>query len=149
MTGNCANLQFLTDGLLSNQKNGHSNVIKAVGETTISAATTFTFQFEEARAVKGIMVYNSRLETQIFRQIKQIKLLCVENGQLVIKYIDNVPFNSEYFTTNSSGQVTYVELCSAAYAVFGELQVLSIEITVELPSGQSTVGLSEIYILGK
>ena len=68
MTGNCANLQFLTDGLLSNQK---------------------------------------------------------------------------------SGQVTYVEPCSAAYAVFGELQVLSIEITVELPSGQSTVGLSEIYILGK
>lgn len=48
-----------------------------------------------------------------------------------------------------SGQVTYVEPCSAAYAVFGELQVLSIEITVELPSGQSTVGLSEIYILGK
>jgi hypothetical protein len=48
-----------------------------------------------------------------------------------------------------SGQVTYVEPCSAAYTVFGELQVLSIEITVELPSGQSTVGLSEIYIPGK
>ena len=41
-----------------------------------------------------------------------------------------------------SGQVTYVEPCSAAYAVFGELQVLSIEITVELLSGQTTVGLS-------
>lgn len=149
VTGSGSNLLCLTDGLLSHQKNGHANVTTAVGETLITGTTTFTFQFDEAQTVKGIMVYNSRLETQIFRQIKQIKLLCLEDGALVSKYIDNVPFNSEYFTTNSSGNVTYVEPCSAAYAVFDELQVLSIEITIDVPAGQSTVGISEICILGK
>ena len=95
------------------------------------------------------MVYNSRTESQIFRQIKQIRLVCVENGQTVVKYIENVPFNAEYYQTNSTGTVTYVEPCAAAYAVFDELQVLSVEITVEVPAGQSAVGISEIRILGK
>ena len=60
-----------------------------------------------------------------------------------------MPFNSEYFTTNSNGAVTYVEPCAAAYAIFGEMNVLSVDITVEIPAGQSSVGISEVVILGK
>ena len=149
VTASSGNARYLNDGLLSHQKNGHSNVVNAVGETTVSTTTTFTFKFANARTVKSVLVYNSRLHSQIFRQIKQIKLLCIENGKPVTKYINAVPFNSEYYTTNSSGQVTYVEPCAAAYAVFDELQVLSVEITVEVPAGQSSVGISEIRILGK
>ena len=52
-----------------------------VGETTITGTSTFTFTFDEARAVKSIMVYNSRLENRIFREIAQIKLTCLENGK--------------------------------------------------------------------
>ena len=72
-----------------------------------------------------------------------------ENGKVVDKYINAVPFNSEYYTTNSHGEVTYVEPCSAAYAIFDELQVLSVEITVSVPDGQTYVGISEVRILGK
>ena len=143
------NLQYLNDGLLSHLKNGPSTINNIAGETKISSTSTFTFDFDRARTVTSIMVYNSRQESQIFRQIKQIKLVCVENGETVIKYINNIPFNAEYYQTNSSGKVTYVEPCSAAYAVFGELQVLSVEITVDIPAGQNYVGISEIRILGK
>ena len=144
-----ANLAHLNDGLLSHLKNGHSNITNTVGETNITSITTFTFRFDEARTVKSVMVYNSRLETKIFRQIKQIKMLCEEDGRLITRYINNVPFNSEYFTTNSNGAVTYVEPCAAAYAIFGEMNVLSVDITVEIPAGQSSVGISEVVILGK
>ena len=143
------NLKYLNDGLLSHLKNGPNAINNVAGETKITSTSTFRFDFTEARTVTSVMVYNSRLESQIFRQIKQIKLVCVENGETVIKYINNVPFNAEYYQTNSSGKVTYVEPCSAAYAIFGELQVLSVEITVEVPAGQSSVGISEIRILGK
>lgn len=148
-TSSGVNIKYLNDGLLSHLKNGPSNVNSTVAETKITAATTFTFRFDEARAIKAVMVYNSRTESQIFRQIKQIRLVCVEKGQTVVKYIDNVLFNAEYYQTNSTGTVTYVEPCAAAYAVFDELQVLSVEITVDVPAGQSAVGISEMRILGK
>lgn len=143
------NTKYLNDGLLSHLKNGHANVIAAVGETAISGETTFAFRFDEARTVRSVMVYNSRKEGQIFRQIKQIKLVCLENGKIVIKYLNNVPFNAEYIKTNTSGKVTYAEPCAAAYAVFGTQKVLSVEITVEIPAGQTAVGISEVRILGK
>ena len=143
------NLKYLNDGLLSHLKKGHANITNIAGETTISSTSTLTIDFGNARTLTSVMVYNSRLESQIFRQIKQIKLVCIEDGETVVKYIDNVPFNSEYYKTNSSGKVTYVEPCSAAYAVFDEQQVISVEITVEVPAGQSYVGISEIRLLGK
>ena len=144
-----ANPKYLNDGLLSHLKKGNANVTNAVAETKLSGTTTFTFTFDKARTVKSIMVYNSRQEAQIFRQIEQIRLLCVEDGKVVAKYINAVPFNSEYYTTDSNGKVTYVEPCAAAYAIFNELQVLSVEITVSVPDGQTNVGISEVRILGK
>ena len=143
------NLSYLNDGLLSHLKNGHANVTNAAGETTITGTATFTFSFDEARTVKSIMVYNSRQEKRIFREIAQMKLVCLEDGKTVTKYIRAIPFHSEYFTVNSAGTVTYVEPCSAAYALFDEVQVLSVEITVKVPVGQTEVGISEIKILGK
>ena len=149
VSGGGTGLKYLNDGLLSHLKNGHANVTNAVGEAKLTSTSTITFTFEEARSVAAIMVYNSRLKDQIFCQIGQIKLTCVEDGEIVVKYVDNVPFNAAYYTTDSSGAVTYVEPCAAAYAVFGEQQVLSVEITVEVPAGQSSVGISEVMILGK
>ena len=95
------------------------------------------------------MVYNSRLENRIFREIEQIKLVCLEDGKTVTRYIAAVPFSTEYYTTDSSGTVTYVEPCAAAYAALDAVQVLSVEITVKVPAGQSCVGISEIKILGR
>ena len=68
----------------------------------------------------------------------------------VIRYIDNIEFSSEYYTTlevNSSPY--YITPGAAAYAEFESLNVKSVEITVEVPEGQENVGISEIKILGK
>ena len=142
------NPKALNDGLLSHYKNANATFVSYIPETTITDTTTFTFDFGEAKTVKSIMVYNSRQESRIFRQIKQIKLTCLENGEVVVKYINNVLFNAEHYTTDANGKVTYVQPCSSAYAIFDEQQVISVEITVEVPAGQTNVGISEVRILG-
>ena len=68
----------------------------------------------------------------------------------MIRCIENIPFSSEYFRANDfDGSIYYVVPGACAYAEFNELNVKSIKITVEVPEGQETVGISEIRILGK
>ena len=59
-------------------------------------------------------------------------------------------FSSEYYRTNDlDGSIYYVTPGAATYAEFDELNVKSIRITVEVPEGQESVGISEVRILGK
>ena len=51
--------------------------------------------------------------------------------------------------TDFDGTFYYVTPGVAAYAEFEELNAKSIRITVEVPKGQESVGISEIKILGK
>ena len=138
-----SNIACLTDGLLSISNDTNSSVIQKVGETTITNKTTFTFNFDSLRDVRGIMVYNSKKRENIFTNISQIELVCEENGVEVIRTIENVAFKSEYYTDD------YVTLGAAAYAEFAYLKVKSVKITVDVPQGQEAVGISEIRILGK
>ena len=144
------NVGFLTDGLLSMYKYINEDFGKYIQETMIEQTTTFTFDFEEARPVRAIMVYNSKMEFTAFQNIAKIEFTCVENGQEVIRYIENVKFSNEYFQANDyDGTIYYITAGAAAYAEFDELNVKSVRITVEVPEGQESVGISEIRILGK
>ena len=59
-------------------------------------------------------------------------------------------FADENFQANEyDGSIFYIVSGAAAYAEFEELNVKSVRITVEVPEGQETVGISEIRILGK
>jgi GH43 family beta-xylosidase len=141
---------FLNDGLLSIYKYAHPDFISNIQETTISETTTFTFDFGTARTVRSVMVYNSKLEDSCFKKIARIEFICEENGQEVVRFIKDVEFSSENFKANDlDGSIYYVTLGSAAYAEFNELNVKSIRITVEVPEGQPSVGISEVRILGK
>lgn len=142
-----ADAAYLTDGLLSVNK-GNGDFQEYIPETTITGSTTFTFEFDTVRTVRGIMIYNSRTAGSIFKNISRIELVCESEGREVVRYIDNLSFSDEYYETEGNG-VSYVIPGAAACAVFGELYVKSIRITVEVPGGQSSVGLSEIRILGK
>lgn len=143
-------VSYLTDDLLSTQKYGNVTFMENVKETTINETTTFTFDFDSAKTVRAVMVYNSKLETTSFKSISKIRLICEENGEEVIRYIEDVEFSSEYFQENDfDGSVYYITSGAAAYAEFEELNVKSVEITVEVPEGQESVGISEIKILGK
>mgnify|MGYP003308262085 CR=1 FL=1 len=51
--------------------------------------------------------------------------------------------------TEITTEQTLPDIYANAYAEFNELNVKSVKITVEVPEGQETVGISEIRILGK
>ncbi len=141
---------YLTDGLLSTYKYANEEFISRIGETTITEDTTFTFDFDTARTVRAVMVYNSKFEYTAFSKIKTIEFVCEENGAEVIRVIDDIVFSSEYFTANDyDGSIYYITPGAAAYAEFNELNVKSVRITVEVPEGQDSVGISEVRILGK
>ena len=141
--------RYLTDGLLSLKKNGNSEFLNYIKETNITKKTTFTFRFHSAKAVKALMIYNSKDEGTCFTNISKVTLVCEEDGEEVIRYIDGINFSSEYYTLGSDGEISYITPGSCAYAQFDEMNVTSIRITVEVPEGQESVGISEIKILGK
>lgn len=142
-------VSYLTDGLLSIYKYGDPDFMEYVKETTIKETTTFTFDFDEERTVRAVMVYNSKKESDCFRKIAKIEFISEENGEEVVRYIKDVAFSSEYLTLNDLGDVFYVDPGAAAYAEFDELNVKSVRITIEVPEGQEQAGISEIRILGK
>lgn len=144
------NTEYLTDGLLSIYKYHNDVFGEYIKETEITATTTFTFDFAEAQTVRAVMVYNSKNEFTAFHKIAGMEFVCIEDGKEVIRYIDNVIFSSENFKANDyDGSIYYIVSGAAAYAEFDELNVKSIRITVEIPEGQDSVGISEIRILGK
>ena len=141
---------YLTDGLLSIYKYANPDFMQYVQETTITETTTFTFDFADARSVRAVMVYNSKMETNAFNNIARVELICEENGEETVRFIKDIRFGSENFQTNDyDGSIYYIISGAAAYAEFDELNVKSVRITVEVPEGQENVGISEIRILGK
>ena len=141
---------FLNDDLLSIYKYGDETFMEYIRETNITKTTTFTFTFNQAKTVRAIMVYNSKNENQCFRNISKVEFVCQENGKDVIRCIEDIPFTEEYFSANDfDGSIYYVIPGAAAYAEFDALTVKSVKITVEVPAGQESVGISEIRILGK
>lgn len=136
-----SDVSYLTDGLLSSYKLGN--------ETIINKTTTFTFDFVSARSTGGVMVYNSKLAQSCFTNVSKIEFVCVEDGKEVVRSIENIKFSSEHYNADELGNITYVTPGAAAYTEIDEWNVKSIRITVEVPEGQDTVGISEIKILGK
>ena len=141
---------YLNDDLLSIYKYGDVTFMDYIKETMITETTTFTFDFEDARSVRAVMVYNSKNENTCFRNIPKVEFVCEEDGQEVIRCIQDLQFSAEYIRTNDyDGSIYYVTPGAAAYAEFNELNVKSVKITVEVPKGQDSAGISEIRILGK
>lgn len=140
----------LTDGLLSTYKYLNDSFAQYIQETMINETTTFTFDFAEARKVRAVMVYNSKMEFFAFQKIAKMEFVCIEDGKEVIRYIEDVEFSSENLKANDyDGAIYYIVPGAAAYAEFDELNVKSVRITIEIPEGQDSVGISEIRILGK
>lgn len=145
-----ADASYLTDGLLSIYKYADPDFMQYVQETTITQTTTFTFDFAQARTVRAVMVYNSKMEYSAFTKVTRVEFVCEEDGKEVIRFIKDIQFSTENYQANDfDGSMYYIVSGAAAYAEFDELNVKSIRITVEVPNGQETVGISEVRILGK
>ena len=145
-----ADAAYLNDDLLSIYKYGDATFMEYIRETTITKTTTFTFDFAEARTVRAVMVYNSKLEDTAFTGVAKMEFTCVENGEEVVRVIEDIPFGAQFLQTNDyDGSVYYVTPGAAAYAEFDQLHVKSIKITMEIPEGQTSVGISEVRIIGQ
>ena len=143
-------VKYLNDGLLSIYKYVNEDFGKYVQETVITDTTTFTLDFEEARAVRAVMVYASKDEFAAFSKIARMEFVCVEDGKEVVRYIKDVELSAECYQANDyDGSVFYISPGAAAYAEFDELNVKSIRITIDVPENQNSVGISEIRVLGK
>lgn len=129
------NLSSLTDGLLS--------IYGTDKESSIRKTTTVIFDFDTTRVIGGVMVYNSSDKDMCFRNIAKIECVCIENGHEVTRVLQNIAFDSNYFTDEG------VILGAAAYTTMEEWNVKSMRITIEVSDGQEQVGISEIKILGK
>ena len=141
---------YLTDGLLSIYKYANETFIGNIKETSIQKKTTFTFDFDEERTVRAVMIYNSKLESTSFKNISKVEFVCEENGEEIIRCINDMEFSSEYYKANDlDGSMYYIVSGAAAYAEFDELKVKAVKVTVDVPKGQESVGISEVRILGK
>lgn len=141
---------YLNDDLLSIYKYGDVDFMEYIQETMITETKTFTFDFADARTVRAVMVYNSKNENTCFLNVSKVEFVCEENGEEVIRCIQDIRFSHEYYRANDyDNSIYYVTPGAAAYAEFDALNVKSIRITVEVPEGQASVGISEVRILGK
>ena len=150
MVSGSEDANYLNDDLLSLYKYADVTFMEYIKETMVEKTTTFTFDFEEARTVRAIMIYNSKNENSCFRNISKVEFVCVEDGKEVIRCIENIKFSEEYYRANDlDGSIYYVVPGACAYAEFNELNVKEIKVTVEVPEGQENVGISEVRIIGK
>lgn len=144
-----AETEYLTDKLLSVHKSADETFMEYIGETKITETSTFEFAFDEATSVRAIMVYNSAFRREIFRNIPKIEFTLADGSVRVIR---DVKFDTEQYCRmggQNNNEVLYVLSGAAAFAEFYDVSVTNIKITVEVPEGQTQVGISEIKILGK
>ncbi len=140
--------EYLTDGLLPVHKSADETLMDYIRETKISKTSDFVFSFDKATSIRAIMVYNSAMRMEIFRNISQMELTLADGSVRVIK---DVKFDTDQYCRmggEGNQDVLYVLSGAAAFAEFYDIEVERIKITVEVPQGQEQVGISEIKILG-
>lgn len=141
--------KWANDGLLSVCKNGDPDFYDVyVQETRITKTATFEITLLQAASIRAVMVYNSKYENEVFRNISRMEFVA-ENGE--VYYLENVAFPPEYYSVLAiTGEVTYVSPGAAAFAEFYELaEIKTVRVTVDVPEGQDAVGISEIRVLGR
>ena len=152
-----SSVSWLNDGLLSFNTNLNQEFLDVyVQETNITQETTFEVTFEEFETIRGFMVYNSKHVDNVFMKVKNLEFVSEENGQEKIWYIPEMKIDEntnfvydDFELTNGNYIIDAVTYGGGAYVEFDAIQVKAIRFTVEVPEGQSMVGLSEIAIMGK
>ncbi len=148
-TDTAAELEYLTDGLLSVHKSADEDFMDYVHETKISKTSTVEFAFDKDTSVRAIMVYNSVNRKEIFRNVSKIEFTLADGSVRVIRDVKfDLDSNCRMGGANGD-EVQYVLSGASAFCEFYDVKVKNIKITVDVPDGQDKVGLSEIKILGK
>lgn len=145
--------KWLNDGLLSyNMKLNQEFLNTYVRETEITSDTTFELSFADYETIRGLMIYNSKNLEKVFYKIKNIEFEA-EGKTYFIKELNvdeqsNFKFN-EFELMYGNKVIEAVAYGGGVYAEFAATKVKKIRFTVEVPEGQTIVGISEIAVMGK
>lgn len=145
--------KWLNDGLLSyNMKLNQEFLNTYVRETEITRDTTFELSFADYETIRGLMIYNSKNLEKVFYKIKNVELES-EGKTYFIKELNvdeqsNFKFN-EFELMYGNKVVEAVAYGGGVYAEFAATKVKKIRFTVEVPEGQTAVGISEVAVMGK
>ena len=137
--------KYLNDGHVVTMVEWQDRELRANGSTTI------TITFDTPKTVRGLLIYNSYLESCAFSKISNIEFELAEtpawrkNGSETICYIDDLGYDNSVYRENGVYQAG-----GASVATFNEIKVNKITITInsKLKSGKE-LRVSDIKILGK
>ena len=147
-----SDVSWLNDGLLTFNTYINQNFYdKYVQETVVTKDSTFTLTFEKEQAVRGFIIHNSKHVEKAYRKIKDILITCTENGAEKVYYIKelNIDEKQAFVIDSFDNTIAGMVYGYGVYAEFDELNVKSIEFTVEVPEGQKSAAVSEVSIIGK
>ena len=145
--------KWLNDGLLSyNMKLNQEFLNTYVRETEITSDTTFELSFADHETIRGLMIYNSKNLEKVFYKIKNVEFES-EGKTYFIKELNideqsNFKFN-EFELMYGNKVVEAVAYGGGVYAEFAPTKVNKIRFTVEVPEGQTEVGIPEVAVMGK
>ena len=147
----------MNDGLLSYNLNVDQEFLDTyVKETQITQETTFEVAFDDYKTIRGFMVYNSKHVDNAFMKIKNIEFISEENGAEKIWYIAEMNVDGNQSFVYNEFELAYGNYVIEAmtygggtYVEFDAINVRAIRFTVEIPEGQSMVGISEIAVMGR
>ena len=149
--------EYLTDGLLPIYGYVSDKFFVTNKDVTIK------FEFAQPVNVETIMIHNARSSDAAFSKIADIRFELAEqpsflSGAQTFKYaaIKDLAFPAQYWKETDEN---YIACCSPAVAVFDEIKVTSVSITIKVKDrlvledkygeGKTLINLSEIIILGR
>ena len=147
-------MSSLTDGLLSMNTiiNAAFND-KYIKETEIKQTTTFEFDLGGMKELRAVMIYNSKDPNRAFFECSAEFVGVDENGKEQTYAISKIAFDTDEYANvvevDGVKRLTSIVHGASAYAEFAAINAKKVRITVSVPSGQTSVGISEIRILGK
>ena len=140
--------KYLNDNLIKIHSDGVTPFIKEY--TFTESEATLTLTFDDYRDIAAIMVYNSYNFETAFEKIKKIEMDVKKDGVEGVAIINDLQF-----PWDMSEQIfdDMMRAGSAAHAVFDEIAVKEIRITIDnwnnYEGFSGITAISEIYVLGK
>lgn len=144
----------LNDGLIT-----IFSYIDYVKEFESTKDVTFTLTFGDFREITGLMVFNSKLYSEAFDSIAEVRMHCRDGKNTFTGVMRDIAFDWNRYK-NEFADV--MRPGGAAIALFNPIEVDKIEITVKVPTDrvigqddegyylyQEAVALSEIMVIGK
>ena len=140
--------KYINDGVIATMDDRLESHIKEFESTALEV--TITLKFDSYRDITAIMVYNSRDFYKAFLDVKRIEMDFIKDGIEGTAYINNLKFD---WDMNLQEVGDAMRAGGSAIAVFNELKVNEIRITIENPNMiegyAGIVAVSEVYVLGK